>query len=172
MSMTVSEIALKTIGEIERRGLAKGTFADISGLPLEERFEGYNPADYDDEGFKSGVDFFHYTDLPFADDVYEKCKVCTMGAAGAAFYGHPLRAPDNDGNGYDTFVSTLADAIDPDWRDATAGENIFGEPISKYSYPSQVIYTWNDARERTQEDVIATLREVAEKHANVPGESK
>lgn len=87
--MTVQELALKTIAEIERRGWMRGNFHP----------ESINGLGYDD-----------------AMAALATCKVCIAGGARAAAFGRPDRVGPFGGE-YDELLDELAVAADPTWRE-------------------------------------------------------
>lgn len=110
-TLTNAQLAAKTADEIEKRGLTHGTLADMSGL------------------IDAGV--------PYAER-QATCPVCSVGGMAAAFYGDPNLGYEEDGNGYDSFVSAVADALLPNWH-----------TFDYYDNPQEVVYSWNDGRGRT-----------------------
>ena len=90
----------------------------------------------------------------------ETGNVCALGGCGAAFYGDPEMGYESDGNGYDTFLTTIADRVNPGWRtqkyvysDGTVGDFL------KFSDPGEAIYLWND--NATETEVIALFDKLA-----------
>jgi hypothetical protein len=91
----------------------------------------------------------------------ETGAVCAVGGCGAAFYGDPGKGYDEDGNGYDTFLTTVANAVKPGWRKEKwldYDDNVTNEPM--YDGPYEVIYSWND--HATEAEVLALFDKLAD----------
>ena len=87
-------------------------------------------------------------------------NVCAVGGCGAAFYGDPTMGYDSDGNGYDTFLTTVADRVNPGWREEmyVYSDGRVSE-MSRFTFPWEAVYTWND--NASEAEVIALFDKLA-----------
>lgn len=139
---SISELALATISEIDRRGLQRGALAQT-------------------QVFDKALN--DYVSVPAED-----CKVCLLGAMSSAYNPfHPEVPGYNDGDpggqyddaGYQKFIDAVLDEVYTD------------DTFTKfYRHPRKVatnwaVATWHDQCADADADVVkAMLQRVAEKH--------
>lgn len=158
--INIAELAEKTAAELERRGWTTGLYdPDVDNPFLRE---GYDPGVHTSKYSWGGGTGWTY--LPFNAEAVKDCKVCILGAARAVYDGDPRLGMTADGNGYDTFVYALADAIRPGWRDEVTE---YYDSSTQLRFPpgadgaQEVVYSWNDNKAKTQDAVVAKLRQIA-----------
>lgn len=157
--INIAELAEKTAAELERRGWTTGLYDPDGDNPFLR--EGYDPEVHTEKYSWGGGTGWNY--LPFNAEAVKDCKVCVLGAARAVYDGDPRLGMTVDGNGYDTFVYALADAIRPGWRDEMI---TYDGTASRRFAPTaegaqEVVYSWNDSEASAQDAVVAKLRQIA-----------
>lgn len=153
MTNLFAEYGPKAIAELQRRGWAQGALAKETDDNPEFDWD-----KWPDRNANLGIPM-HIT-VPVED-----CRVCALGALGAAYYGDPRKGEDKDGAGYDDMVRHLANTILPGWEEETYAPEEWDlhtdtdtrTPIRRWNGPASVVVGYNDEEATSVEDVIEKL---------------
>lgn len=132
----VRELAAKTAAEIRRRGWGQGTMADDDAW-----YEALGDDIYEDE------DNEIFRRPP--EEWFNDCKVCLIGGVAAAAVGDPRKGWE--------LVDRFGPAPIPPAADALI--NLLARRTGTHSAPG--VYHWNDADDRTEDEVLHLLDSIA-----------